>query len=376
MSRYLTSHVTQDLTRKMVFMGGPRQVGKTTLSLDVLGGDESHPAYLNWDFPGAASQLQQAILPGNEPLIILDEIHKYPGWRNLVKGLYDRYKSQRQFLVTGSAQLDFYRHGGDSLQGRYHHYRLHPFSLAEVNPHANAEDVAHLLEFGGFPEPFTASSERHWRRWQKERKTRVINEDLATLERVHEIAKIHLLVDCLPGRVGSPLSLRSLMEDLSVAHKTVGRWLTILESLYMIFRLLPLGLPKIRAVRKEQKLYFWDWSLCMDKGARFENLVAAHLLKYCHYIEDTEGHSMELRYLRDTDKREIDFVVIQDNEPLFAVECKAQDRDLSPHIKYFSRRTKIPYFYQVSMGKADYEVIDCRARVLPFSVFSRLIPLV
>lgn len=376
MDRYLNTHISKDLGKKMVFLGGPRQAGKTTLSLDLLSADETHPAYLNWDFPDVASQLKQGILPGDQPLLILDEIHKYPDWRNLVKGLYDRYKSHRQFLITGSARLDFYRHGGDSLQGRYHYYRLHPFSLSEVNTHSNLGDLESLLKFGGFPEPLLESTDQHWRRWQQERKTRVINEDLATLERVREIAKIHLLVDCLPARIGSPLSVRNLMQDLGVAHKTVSNWLSMLENLYMVFRLSPLGSPKIRAVRKEKKLYFWDWSLCPSQGARFENLVASHLLKYCHYIEDTQGYSMELRYLRDIDKREIDFVIMQDGKPLFAVECKAQDKELSPHIKYFAKRTEIPRFYQVSLGEADYEMIDYRARVLPFAVFNRLIPLV
>ena len=289
--------------------------------------------------------MQKGFLPSDQPLLILDEIHKYKDWRNLVKGLFDRHRRKIQFLITGSARLDYYRHGGDSLQGRYHYLRLHPLSLCELDSFHDA-DLDQLLQFGGFPEPFLEGEVSFWRRWQQERKTRVIHEDLISLERVQEVAKINLLVDHLPHKIGSPLSIQSMMGDLSAAHKSISKWLDILQNLYFIFRIAPYCPPSIRAVKKEQKLYLWDWSLCLDEGAKFENLVASNLLKYCHYRQDTEGHLMELRYLRDTDKREVDFVVLKDGKPLFAVECKVKAKNLSPHIKYFAERTDIPIFFR------------------------------
>lgn len=174
----------------MVFLGGPRQVGETTLALSLLPGNatESHPAYLTWDSPGTRKLLLQGALPGTEPLVVLDEIHKYKGWRKLVKGLYDTSKSQRQFLVTGSARLDHYRRGGDSLQGRFHYHRLHPLSLHEIDPAPSQDDLDHLMKFGGFPEPFLEANDRHWKRWQRERQSRVIQKDLVYLEHVKEVA--------------------------------------------------------------------------------------------------------------------------------------------------------------------------------------------
>lgn len=126
----------------------------------------------------------------------------------------------------------------------------------------------------------------------------------------------------------------------------------------------------MRAVRKEQKLYLWDWSQVPEGGFRFENLVAGHLLKFCHFVEDTQGHRMELRYLRDIDKREIDFVVLRDRKPLFAVECKSGEKSLSPHIPYFKARTPIPKFYQVHMGKAHRAPMD-GVEIIPFPEFCR-----
>jgi predicted AAA+ superfamily ATPase len=374
MERALKSLVEADLVEKMVFVGGPRQVGKTTLSLSFLPNrSEGHPAYLNWDHPATRRLLLQGGLPSGEDLLVFDEIHKYKGWRNLIKGFYDTNKTRCRFLVTGSARLDHYRKGGDSLQGRYHYHRLHPLSLAELHAAGSAGTLDQLLRYGGFPEPFLAANDRHWKRWQREHISRVVREDLLSLEQVREVGQIELMAQILPDRVGSPLSINNLRGDLDVSFETVDRWIRILENLYFCFRIGPFGFPKIRAVKKEQKLYLWDWSVCEDEGARFENLVASNLLKYCHHAEDTAGDAMELRFLRDATGRELDFIVLKDGKPQFAVECKLGERSLARHIGYYAARTGIPQFYQVHMGSVDAEFSEHRARVLPFSRFSEIL---
>jgi hypothetical protein len=343
-------------------------VGKTTLALQLAGAtDLRHPAYLSWDNVRARPGIRRGEIPSGQPRVILDEIHKYARWRGLVKGLYDTREPGQSFLVTGSARLDVYRRGGDSLHGRYHPYRLHPLSVTEVGGTPAA--VAALLRFGGFPEPFLRGSDRHWRRWQRERLDRVVHDDVRDLERVREISLVELLVEALPSRVGSPLSVKSLREDLEVAHDTAERWLGILENLYVCFRISPFGAPRIRAVRKERKLYLWDWSAVPDPSARLENLVASHLLKLCHFREDTEGHRMELRFLRDTDAREVDFVVLENRKPLFAVEVKTGERAVSPAIRYFKQRTRIPRWYQVHLG--DKDVVVDGVRILPLATLCR-----
>lgn len=370
-ARYLEPPVEAALSRKMVFLGGPRQVGKTTLALRLLGSaaDETHPAYLNWDSPPVAARLRRSELPPGERLLVLDEIHKYARWRGLVKGIWDTEKSRRRILVTGSARLDYYRKGGDSLANRYRYFRLHPFSLMELHRAPTRSDVEALLRYGGFPEPFLLQDERELRIWQRDRVSRVVTADLRDLEHVREISLVEQLVEMLPERIGSPLSIRSLREDLGVDHKTVERWLTILENLYLCFRIPPYGSPKVRAVKKEKKLYLWDWSMTPEGGPRFENLVASQLLKYCHFLEDTEGHSMELRFLRDVDKREVDFVVLKDRKPSFAVECKSGERAISPAASYFAARTPIPRFYQVHLGERHFE--KEQVTVLPYRTFCR-----
>lgn len=351
----------------MVFVGGPRQVGKTTLALRIFGprASEKHPAYFNWDDPRSAARLRQVKLPPDQPLLVFDEIHKYARWRNLVKGVYDTERSERKILVTGSARLDYYRKGGDSLANRYRYFRLHPFSLREMGAKAGTAELRALLRFGGFPEPLFRQDEIEHRIWQRDRISRVVREDLRDLEHVREVSLIEHLVDLLPSRVGSPLSVANLAGDLEVDHKTVERWLQILENMYVCFRVAPFGAARVRAVKKERKLYLWDWSAVPDPGPRFENLVAAQLLKHCHFVEDTQGLLMDLRYMRDTDKREVDFVVVEGRKPRFAIECKTSDRDVDPALSYFAQRTGIPRFFQTHLGSAHF--VRGPVTVLPFS---------
>lgn len=341
MKRYLQEAIALDLKQKMVFLGGPRQVGKTTLAKTLLAQQANTPllqgCYLNWDAQEDRERILSNQIPNSAGLIVLDEIHKFARWRQLAKGLFDKRKPGVEILITGSARLDLYRKGGDSLQGRYHYYRMHPLTLAELGSH-NKSDLNALLSLSGFPEPFFSGSEKETRRWAREYRSRVLQEDVASLERVKEISLLELMIHRLPDLVGSPLSINALREDLQVSHATVSRWMDIVERLYFLFRVLPFGSPKIKAVKKETKHYHFDWSMIPAVGPRFENLVACHLLKWCHYLEDTEGWEMELRYFRDVEQREVDFVVLKEKTPLYFIECKTSDLGISPSLRYLASR--------------------------------------
>ena len=376
--RYLEPFIKKDLGDKMVFLGGPRQVGKTTFAKSLPPRfQEGEATYLNWDNLEDKKKILQGKLPTvTHKLIIFDEIHKYKNWRNLIKGYYDTFKNSQQFLITGSARLDYYRKGGDSLLGRYFYYRLHPLSWSEIKSQSNANfSLDHLLKYGGFPEPFLKGTDRDLRRWHLQRNSRIVNSDIRDLENVRDISLIELLISALPERVGAPLSKKNLSQDLAVDFKTIEKWITILENVYYCFRVSPFGSPKIRAVKKEQKLFLWDWSELADPGARWENFIGSHLLKYCHFQEDTEGHKMELRYLRDTDGREVDFVVMKNKKPLFAVECKKGEKQVSPAVKYFCERTSIPIFYQVHSGTNEFKHSE-KIHVMPFDRFCDAVGLV
>lgn len=349
LQRYLADNIKHDLHKKMVFIGGPRQVGKTTLSKAL----EKNFTYLNWD----ESTHRELILKNKLPsggLIILDEIHKYKLWRNWVKGKFDTLRDSHQFLVTGSARLDLYRYSGDSLQGRYFYYRLHPLSVAELNINTK-KDFLDLLKLSGFPEPFFSGNFKDRDRWVKDYRTRFFREDLTSIERVDDLGSIELLMLRLPELVGSPLSINSLREDLQKSHKTVSRWINIFERLYGIFRISPLGGPKIRAVKKEQKHYHYDWSLCNEEAQKLENLVACHLLKWIHYKQDTEGSMLDLRYFRDSDAREVDFVITDKNKPIKLIEVKSSSKEISPHLKYLKSKYPEAKAFQIHLDeKVDY----------------------
>ena len=333
LARYLAPTVAEDLARKMVFLGGPRQVGKTSLGKTLI---PEPGAYLNWDFAAHRAAILKHQLPSTEAWFF-DEIHKYRLWRGYLKGLFDLHGNSKRILVTGSARLDYYRYGGDSLQGRYHYLRLHPFSAAELRIETQG-DFEQLFRLGGFPEPFFAGSERHARRWARDYRDRLMREEVASLERIDNLGQLELLVMRLPELVGSPLSLNNLREDLSLSHRTVAHWMEVLERLYAIYRIAPFGAPRIRAVKKSQKHYHFDWSVVQDEGARFENLVAGHLLKWVHWQNDVEGRDAELRYFRDIDGREVDFVVMEGRRPVSFVECKLTDGPVGLGLRYLKQR--------------------------------------
>jgi predicted AAA+ superfamily ATPase len=367
LDRYLKPLIKSDLTEKMVFLGGPRQVGKTTLAKSFI---QSEDQYLNWDKETDRRLLLKEQLDTTKKLIVLDEIHKFRRWRSLVKGYYDKFYPNLNFIVTGSAKLDYLRKGGDSLLGRYHYLRLHPLSLNEITQNPTASDVKALLDFGGFPEPFLKQNKIFQQRWQIERVTKVIRQDLPDVEAVKDLSLVELLAQSLPSRVGSMLSIKSLHEDLQVSPNTVERWISILETLYYCFRIYPYGPPKIKSVKKTPKLYLWDWSELEDPGARFENFVASQLLKYCHYQEDCLGLKTELRYFKDVvTGKEIDFIVMQNGKPIFAVECKSGETQLSKSLVRNGARLKIPRLFQVHLGKKDYGS-DKSGRVLPFAALA------
>lgn len=358
--RYLEKQIKKDLMQKMVFVGGPRQVGKTTLAKTFL---KNPTGYLNWDIPKHRELILKNELPPS-PLWIFDEIHKYRSWRNYLKGIYDAKTSSQKILVTGSARLDYYRFSGDSLQGRYHYLRMHPLSLSELSSKTQ-EDFMMLLHLGGFPEPFFSGSEIAAKRWTREYRTRLIREDLVQLERTHDLGNVELLALRLPELIGSPLSINAIREDLQVSHKSVSHWLQILERLYAIFRLSPFGSPKIRAVKKEQKHYQMDWTLIPDLSFRFENLVACALLKWVNFREDIGAEDIDLCYFRDVDRREVDFVVTLNKKPILLIECKWNDAPISPALKYMKERFPLSEAWQLSaVGKKDY-IGELGIRVCP-----------
>ncbi len=381
--RYLAPFIKEDLKDKMVFIGGPRQVGKTTLCRDIIAAGFRSHAYFNWDNRTDRKTILSSSWPGDAEILIFDEIHKYKQWKGFIKGEYDKLKETYKFLVTGSARLDVYRRGGDSLQGRYHYYRLHPFTLAEIEglPYKTSaqgkldvgadyyqETLDKLDAFGGFPEPFMKQSKRNLRRWHNEKIERMFREDIMDIQAIRDIGSMKLLGDILPSKVGSLLSLNAIREDIEVSFRAVSHWMNILEAFYYHFRIYPFSAKKIRSLKKEPKLYLWDWSEVEDESARFENLIASHLLKLVHFITDYEGYKAELFFLRDIDKREVDFLVVIDGKPWFAVETKFNDSSLSPHLLYFKERLSIPYVYQV-VKKGAVDRIEKRARIISAGKF-------
>lgn len=349
MDRFLKKQIANDLKEKMVFLAGPRQVGKTTLSKSI----RKNYTYLNWDIDEDRSSILQKNFKKSD-LIIFDEIHKYKTWRNYLKGIYDGMGDDHNILVTGSAKLDILRKGGDSLQGRYHFLRLMPLTFKELGMKSVA-DAELLLEFSGFPEPFLKQSKVKADRWSRQYRERLIRQEVFSNELVQDLGNMELLLHRIPDLVGGTLSINSLVEDIQISHKTISNWINILEKLYAVFRIPPFGSAKIKALKKEQKVFMYDWNSVEDIGARFENFLAVHLLKWTYYQQDCFGKNFELRYYRDKLGREVDFILTLNDKPYTFIEAKYSDSEISKGLNYL--RSKFPEVkcYQLHLaGKKEY----------------------
>jgi predicted AAA+ superfamily ATPase len=340
--RYIFPYILEDLKKKMVFVGGPRQVGKTTVAKTVLSENYPQGRYLNWDYDEDRQDILQKKWSTDNVLLVFDELHKLPRWKTWIKGIYDVSHESHAFLITGSARLDVYRHGGDSLMGRYHYWRLHPFTLDEIPKGITAKDAfKRLMTVGGFPEPFLDANERNARRWRRERFDRVLREDVRDLESIRNIQLLSMFLDLLRYRVGGLITLSNMAADLQVSPKTSKAWLDVLERMYLVFSVRPFTKSLPRAVLKPPKVYFFDNGDVMgDEGARFENLVAASLLKRIHFLEDRDGYRYELRYIRDKEGREVDFVIIKEGRVEELIETKYADENISNHLVYYAERLK------------------------------------
>jgi predicted AAA+ superfamily ATPase len=349
--RYLQSVVQKDLQKKMVFLGGPRQVGKTTLAQAILKTmpTDAGGVYLNWDDENDKRSILKREWSDRDRLLVFDELHKFPRWKNWIKGIYDKEKHRHSILVTGSARLDIYRRGGDSLMGRYHYWRLHPMSLSEFpRTLSKNEALKRLMAVGGFPEPFLDNNETEARRWRKERMDRIVRDDIRDLEPIRQIQTMSLFLDLLRNRVGGMVVLSNLASELQVSPRTVGNWLEIFEKMYLCFAVRPYTKNLPRAIQKPPKVYFYDNAdVIGDEGQRFENLVATHLLKTLHFLEDSQGYRCELRYVRDKEGREVDFVIVKEGNIEMLVEAKLSDHHPSPALMYFCDKLKVPLALQI-----------------------------
>jgi len=366
--------------RQMAFVSGPRQVGKTTTCR--IHGD----TYIDWDniddresiLAGPARLIDHYKLDRlsrNSPVVIFDELHKYPRWKQFLKGFFDTYADQLRIIVTGSSRMDVYRRGGDSLMGRYFLYRMHPFSVAETLTQ-NLPDEKRIIRspkkirpanfdalwnHGGYPEPFLKRDMRFSRRWQSLRLEQLVREDIRDLTQIQQLDQLELLVKLLAERSAHQLIYGNLANDIRVSIDTTRRWIDILVSLHLGFLVRPWFKNVSRSLRKEPKWFLRDWASIKDPGDKTETFVACHLLKAVEGWNDMGLGKFELGYLRDKEKREVDFLVARDGKPWFLVEVKRRDESISPSLKYFQQQLAAPFAFQVVLD-ANYVDANCFAR--------------
>jgi predicted AAA+ superfamily ATPase len=354
---------------KMVFISGPRQVGKTTIAKQANESIENS-LYLNWDYLEDRDKILNhhhrifenilLIKSDSKPRIILDEIHKFRDWKNLIKGFYDKFGANIEFIITGSAKLNIYKKGGDSLMGRYINLTVNPLSVAEIggNFHNNEEliidpknissvEFEALIEFGGFAEPYLKGNPRFHKIWSKQRFEQLFREDVRNSENINDISMLELLAFMIREQTGQLTNYSSLSNKIRVADQTIRRWIDLLEKHYYCFCIRPWSKNIVRSLLKEPKIYLWDWSQIKDEGARFENFVASHLLKAVFFWNELGFGDFDLHYIRDKERREVDFLVSKNGEPWFLVEAKLTDSSISKSLRHFHNLINPEFSFQI-----------------------------
>ena len=331
--------VLKDLKRKIVLLIGPRQVGKTWLAKKIMT-HYKNPLYLNYDSFKDQKVIQEQSWLESSDLIVFDEIHKMDQWKNYIKGVFDTKPAHRQILVTGSARLQKTNQSGDSLAGRFFSHTLLPFSVFELGLlNKKSINFNKFFNRGGFPEPLLISkNENEAERWREQYIFSLIREDVPDFKSIQHYQKMKTLLYLLKENVGSPLSIYSLCQSLQLDHKTVSRYISILEDLFIIFQVPAYSKQIGRSLSKARKIYFYDFAFIESskRGQRLENLVALHLLKYCSYLYDTKpSAASSLYYLRTKDQKEVDFLLVKKGIPLLMIEVKTKESAFSKNLIYF-----------------------------------------
>ncbi len=352
----------------MVFIAGPRQAGKTTLT-QILAEDFTNSLYFNWDILEEKRKLienpsfyEEVNRKDNSvPLIIFDELHKYSNWKNYLKSVYDRDKDNYKFIVSGSGRLDMYQKGGDSLAGRYFIFYLWPFTLAELagnnlsfeqfwsNPievHTCTNKTHsiwnNLTFFSGFPDPYLNEADQFYQIWTNTYKKQLLREDIRDLASLRSFDDVEILFSLLPSKIGNPLSMASLARDIHVSFDSVRSWIEIFENFFMVFRIPPWSKKISRAITKEKKLYLFDYASIESPAVKFENMVALELFRAISNWNDLGLGNFSLHYLRNREKEEVDFLLSNNHNPLLLIETKLSDDNAAKSLIKFQKVLNIP----------------------------------
>ena len=361
--RHLTGIAfSEKLGRQMRFITGPRQAGKTTIAKQQLN-HAGTGLYYNWDNKEMRSRYRAGgdfvaadlLKAGrNGAWVCFDEIHKMPCWKNILKDYFDAHEGKVKFIVTGSARLDMFRSAGDSLSGRYFLFNLNPLTLAEASgapfagilPEADAlaylektaargsapkKELAGLLKYGGFPEPYLKASGVFHKKWTETYLEQIVDQDLRDLTRIQQLESVKRLLLIMPSKIGSPLSINSIREDLEVNFLTARNYIDHLCKTCVLFKLFPYSTKGRGLVKKEQKVYFYDWTLAGEEGARFENYVAAELKARVDLWNDSQDDRYALHFVRSRDGLETDFLVSKNNVPWLLCEAKLSAQRVASH---------------------------------------------
>lgn len=331
-----------------VVVTGARQTGKSTLTRDLTDGSRKYVTLDDLDTLGAARSDPQALVGGSEP-VTLDEVQRAPKLLLSVKRTIDRHKQLGQFLLTGSANLTLMRRVSESLAGRAGYLTLWPMTRREqrglgscgeweqliatpdqewrelLEGAGEEEDWRALARRGGYPTPaIEMGSDRDRAIWFDGYVKTYLERDLQDLSLIASLPEFRRLMHAACLRLGQILSQTEIGRDVGLSQPTVSRYLSLLETSYLLVRLPAYAVNRTKRLIKSPRSYWSDTGLALylsggqPDGPHLENIVLHDLLVW----RDSRSERSELTYWRTTTGEEVDFVV-EVGDRLVPIEVKA-----------------------------------------------------
>lgn len=328
---------------QVLIIQGPRQVGKTTLALELVKDLKSKgPSRIfNCDDPDHRELLENKGLEalkntiGQAKIVFIDEGQKLSTIGQTLKLLADHYKKTVQVIVTGSSAINLLDRTQEALTGRKKVYTLYPISLEEAaGGDIGRSKLENLLVFGNYPHVVTARKKEDKIGSLKELKTSYLYRDVFDFQGMKNADVFMNLVKALAYQVGSEVSYTELANLLRINRATVDRYIHILEQSFIVFRLPVFTRNKRRELSKLRKIYFYDTGIRNaiinnfssfdtrdDSGALWENFMVVERMKYREY------HRIETNqyFWRTYDGSEVDLVEEREGR-LYGFEFKWKPR--------------------------------------------------
>lgn len=360
---------------------GPRQSGKTTLVKQVFAEYE----YFNLEDPNVLEQVKfdpKAFLVARKKGTIIDEIQNFPTLLSHIQVIVDDKNNTNKFVLTGSHQFALLEAINQSLAGRTDLLVLYPLSLSEIMPYCKQFDVDDYIFNGFYPRIYAENipPSRHSKNYIKT----YVERDVRKIINIKDLSLFQKFIKLCANRIGQPLNINSLCNEVGISNSTIKSWLSLLEASHIIYLLQPYYKNLGKRIIKSPKLYFIDVGLVCYllginekkhlenhplRGNLYENMIVMDLIKN----RTNRGLEPNFYFYRDNNQNEVD-LIFENNNELIPIEIKSSttfNAQFLKGIKYFMKITSsVERGFLIYTG--DPVVMESQIKILNYQSVERI----